>query len=131
MGAWITTADDVDSVAFFVCLTCNRYGPPAPGEATPGRRLADALRAGSRDAGNAAIVRAVECLNGCPHPCTAAFTPGKCLIFVSGLATGGAPALLVLAERYAESRDGNLPHEMFPPALREKISLRLAPLGAD
>ena len=115
----------------FVCLTCNRYAPPAPGEATPGRRLADALKAGSQDAANTVIVRTVECLNGCPHPCTAALrTPGKYLIRFSGLGPEDAPALLVLAERYAASGDGDLPDEVFPPALRKKISLRVPPLGA-
>jgi predicted metal-binding protein len=115
----------------FVCLTCDRYAPPAAGEATPGRRLADALKAGAQSPGHVVTVRAVECLNGCPHPCTAALrTPGKCLIRFSGLAPEDAPALIELAERYAESRDGNLPDDVFPPPLRDKISLRVPPLSA-
>jgi predicted metal-binding protein len=115
----------------FVCLTCNRYAPPSSGEATPGRRLAEAVKTRAHSPGHVVTVRTVECLNGCPHPCTAALrTPGKCLIRFSGLAPEDAPALVELAERYAESADGNLPDELFPPALRQKLSLRVPPLGA-
>ena len=110
----------------FVCLTCNRYAPPAPGEPTPGRRLAEGLKAEAHSPGHIVTVRTVECLNGCPHPCTAALrAPGKCLIRFSGLGPEDAPALIRLAERYAESGDGNLPDELFPPVLREKVSLRV------
>ncbi|HEY3846117.1 MAG TPA: DUF1636 family protein [Acetobacteraceae bacterium] len=113
----------------FVCLTCNRYAPPPPGEIAPGRRLADALAAQARRAGHAMTVRTVECLNGCPNPCTAALrTPGKCLIRLSGLVPEDAPALLELAERYAESPSGDLDFPHFPSALRDKVSLRVAVL---
>jgi predicted metal-binding protein len=113
----------------FVCLTCNRHAPPPPGEATPGRRLAEALAAKARRPGHAVTVRTVECLNGCLHPCTAALrTPGKCLIRFSGLEPEDAPALIELAERYAESEDGNLSPESFPAGLGQKVSLRVPPL---
>lgn len=113
----------------FVCLTCNRYAPPAPGEVAPGRRLADALTVQARHPGHAVAVRTVECLNGCPNPCTAALrTPGKCLIRLSGLVPDDAPALIELAERYAESTSGALDVTEFPSALREKVSLRVPAL---
>jgi predicted metal-binding protein len=114
----------------FVCLTCNRYARPAPGEIAPGRRMADALTAQARGLGRAVTVRTVECLNGCPNPCIAALrTPGKCLIRLSGLVPEDAPALLELAERYAESPSGNLDLPQFPEALRDKVSLRIPVLG--
>ncbi len=110
----------------FVCLTCDRYAPRAPNEPTPGRRLAAALMAGTNTPEHPVTVRTVECLNGCPHPCTAALrTPGKCIIRFSRLQPEDAPALIEMAERYAESADGNLADETFPPALRSKISLRV------
>lgn len=114
-----------------VCLTCNRYAPPAAGETAPGRRLAEALTARAHEPGRAVTVRTVECLNGCPKPCTAAFrTPGKCLIRFSGLVPEDAPALIELAERYAESPDGNLDPSQFPSGLGAKVSLRVPPLRA-
>lgn len=115
----------------FVCLTCNRYAPPPPGEPGPGRLLADALTAQARSPGHSVTVRTVECLNGCPKPCTAALrTPGKCLIRLSGLAPGDAPALIELTERYAGSADGNLDPGDFPGGLGAKVSLRVPVLRA-
>lgn len=109
-----------------VCLTCDRYAPPVPGEIGPGRRLALALAARARDGGGGVTVRTVECLNGCPKPCTAALrTSGKCLIRFSGLAPEDAPALIALAECYGASADGNLDPDQFPGGLREKLSLRV------
>lgn len=115
----------------FVCLTCNRYAPPAPGEPSPGRRLADALAASACKPDHQVTVRTVQCLNGCPKPCTAALrAPGKRLFRLSGLSPEDAPSLIELAERYAVSVDGNLAPGEFPAGLREKISLRVPVLRA-
>jgi len=113
----------------FVCLTCNRYDPVPVGEPTPGRRLATALQA--RAPGCGITIRTVECLNGCPHPCTAALrTPGKCVIRFSGLTQDDAPALIEAAERYAASEDGDIPDDAVPASLRGRISLRVGPIRA-
>jgi predicted metal-binding protein len=114
-----------------VCLTCDRYGSPRAGEPTPGRRLAVALLANAHQPGHQVTVRTVECLNGCPHPCTAALrTPGKCVIRFSGLTPDDAPALIETAARYATSADGDIPAEAMPASLRDKISLRIGPINA-
>ncbi len=114
----------------FVCVTCNRYAAPVPGETPPGRRLAGALRAGAGAGGHQVTVRAVECLNGCPHPCTAALrTPGKCVIRFSGLTPDDAPALIEAAERYAASATGDLPADVMPASLVGKVSLRVAAIS--
>ncbi|HQT78858.1 MAG TPA: DUF1636 domain-containing protein [Rhodopila sp.] len=113
----------------FVCLTCNRYAPAQAGEQTPGRRLAAALLEQTRMPARHVTVRTVECLNGCPHPCTAALrAPGKCVIRFSGLTPDDAPALIEAAERYAVSADGDIPTDALPPGLWTKISLRIGPL---
>ena len=113
----------------FVCRTCDRYAAPPAGEATRGGRLAAALLAGAASPGHQVTIRAVECLNGCPHPCTAALRgAGKYVIRFSGLEPGDALALIEMAERYAASRDGNIPDEAFPGNLRGKVSLRVAPI---
>ena len=106
--------------------TCNRYDPAPAGAPTPGRRLAAALLQQARAPGCGITVRTVECLNGCPHPCTAALrTPGKCVIRFSGLTQDDAPALIEAAERYATSDDGDIPDDAVPASLRARISLRV------
>lgn len=104
----------------FVCVTCDRYAARAAGEATPGQVLAAAVR---REAAGAAVaVRTVECLNGCPHPCTAALRdPGKAVIRFSGLVPADAAALVEAATTYAASADGTVT-EALPAALRAKIA---------
>jgi predicted metal-binding protein len=110
-----------------VCLTCNRYAAAVAGEATPGRRLAAALQAEAQQPGRPVTVRTVECLNGCPHPCTAALRmPGKCVIRFSGLTPDDAPALIEAAAHYAASADGDIPDDALPSSLRDKISLRIS-----
>lgn len=112
-----------------VCLTCNRYAPAPAGEPTPGRKLAAALQEKARSPGHPVTVRTVECLNGCPHPCTAALrVPGKCVIRFSGLTPEDAPALIEAAEHYAASDDGDIPVEALPDRLRDKVSLRVGPV---
>ena len=111
----------------FVCTTCNRYTPAAAGEATPGLRLALAMRQHAARCGSTVAVRTVECLNGCPHPCTAALRmPGKVVIRFAELTAEDAPALLEAAARYAESPDGDVPPEALPASLRSKVSDRVS-----
>jgi len=111
----------------FVCTTCSRYDPAPAGQPTPGLRLAQAMKQHAAQAGSAAAVRMVECLNGCPRPCMAALrTPGKCFIRFSELTMEDAPALLQAAALYAESPDGDLPLEALPASLRGKVSDRVS-----
>lgn len=109
-----------------VCVTCNRYARPEPGEPTPGLLLSRAVAAEGRDRGIG--VRAVECLNGCPHPCTAALrASGKCVLRFSGLTPADAPELIEVALCYADSCDGDIPKSALPARLRDRLSLKVAP----
>ena len=111
----------------FVCTTCSRYDPAPAGQATPGLRLAQAMKHRAAQVGSAVTVRMVECLNGCPNPCMAALrTPGKCVIRFSELTMEDAPALLQAAALYAESPDGDLLSEALPVSLRGKVSDRVS-----
>ncbi len=111
----------------FVCMTCDRYAPASVGQATPGQRLALAMKQHAARRGSTVAVRTVECLNGCPHPCTAALrTPGKMVIRFSGLTADDAPALLDAAALYAESFNGDVPSEGLPASLRGKVSDRVS-----
>lgn len=111
----------------FVCMTCDRYDPAPAGQATPGQRLAQAMKQHAARCGSTVAIRTVECLNGCPHPCAAALrTPGKMVIRFSGLTTEDAPALLDAAALYAESFDGDVPSQGLPASLRGKVSDRVS-----
>jgi len=107
----------------FVCITCDRYACSHDGKPTPGQRLAAAVKRIAAVEGNVIAVRAVECLNGCPHPCTAALrAPGKAVIRFNGLNEEDAPALLEVAATYAKSNSGEIAPESLPPPLQGKVS---------
>ncbi len=109
----------------FVCITCDRNAARSAAKPTPGERLANAIRRQSRN--GVTTIRAVECLNSCPHPCAAALrAPGKTLIRFSGLTEDDASALLLAASAYAESADGNVPVDALPSSLRERVSDRVS-----
>ena len=111
----------------FICTTCNRYTPAPAGEPTPGQRLAHAMRQHAARCGSGIAVRTVECLNGCPRPCTAALRmPGKMVIRFAELTPDDAPALLDAASLYAASADGDVPAESLPASLRAKITDRVS-----
>jgi predicted metal-binding protein len=108
----------------FVCITCNRYAPPSsPTDPTPGRQLAEAMIEIEGGCNRRIAVRTVQCLNGCPKPCTAALRePGKFVIRFSTLTASNANALLKAAELYAASADGNVPIEAFAAEIQGKVS---------
>lgn len=110
-----------------VCATCDRYAVP---RASPsrGERLIAALRA---TAGASLVLRIVECLNGCPRPCTAALrAPGKASLRFSALGPEDAPALAALARRYAESADGEVADAALPAGLRARLTVHTPAPGA-
>ena len=110
----------------FVCTTCHRYAPVSAGQPTPGQLLAHAMKLHAASCGSTVAVRAVECLNGCPHPCAAALRmPGKMVIRFAHLTTADAPALLEAAALYADSPDGDVTAEALPAALRGKVADRV------
>ena len=82
-----------------------------------------AVRQAAVAAGGSITVRSVECLNGCPNPCTAALRAmGKNQLRFSKLTPDDAPALIVAAMLHAESEDGNISSDTMPPRLRDKLS---------
>jgi predicted metal-binding protein len=75
-------------------------------------------------------VRTVQCLNGCPKPCTAALRePGKIVIRFSNLTASDAQLVLKAAELYAASADGNVPLEAFPTGIQGKVTSRVPSLS--
>lgn len=114
----------------YVCETCARDAPlPAEG-ATLGRQLVAAVqrRLAGRIGTLALVQRTVLCLNGCPRPCTVALRgPGKWTLRLSRLGPGDAGRVVDLACRYAASPTGEIPPELWPDGLIDKISARTPP----
>lgn len=107
----------------FVCTTCNRYAQAPVDETTPGLRLALAMKQAAAATGTSLAVRMVECLNTCPQPCAAALRePGKAVIRFGRLEPEDAPALLAVAEAYAQTPQGDVAASAIPARLRAKIT---------
>src|SRR5689334_9960323 len=108
-----------------VCRTCPRESAEKGGLAERLRALAARSAAASRLG-----ILSVECLGGCPNPCTVACdAPGKWRVRLSGLKAENAADILAAARAYAGLPDGRLSDETLPPALRGHISA-LSPKGA-
>lgn len=114
----------------FICETCVRDLRPPPGEASRGRQLADRVLALAAAEPVAFTIRVVACLSGCPKPCNIALRGrGKYALRFNRLGPDHAEAVLVAAARYAQSGNGNLDADELPETLRERLSLRIAPLN--
>jgi predicted metal-binding protein len=101
-----------------VCRTCPRESAQKGG-------VVDAVRALVASGAQAcdASILSVECLGGCPKPCTVAFdAPGKWRVRLSGLTARNAADILAAARTYAALPDGRLNDDVLPPALRGHIS---------
>ena len=107
----------------FVCLTCSRYSPAPPGKPSRGEDLVKAVKRAAAARGGVIAVRSVECLNGCPNPCTAALRmPGKSQLRFCRLTPDDAPALIEAAILHAESDDGYISAETMPSRLKDKLA---------
>ena len=118
-----------------VCVTCRAGLPPTDGEATPGRRLYDAVAA-LLDAGAPAVrLREVVCLSSCDAGCAAAISsPGKWSYLLGRLDAGLAADVLAYAEAYARSKTGTVLPSRRPASLARMVLGRmpdLSPPDAD
>ena len=105
----------------FVCGTCSRYAPTPCGQATPGQTLYAACKRAAAETQSDVVIRAVECLNGCPNPCMAALsTPGKARLRLAQLTPDDASALVEAAMLHA--REERLTPAQLPEKLRGKIA---------
>lgn len=110
----------------FVCVTCDRYTQPA---CTPSRGglLAQALKAEAAARRSPLVVRSVECLNGCPRPCTAALrAPGKAVIRFAGLVPADTCALIDAATCFAASPNGEISLDAMHATLRKKLIAKIS-----
>lgn len=114
-----------------VCVTCRTGLPPTDGEATPGRRLYDAVAA-LLDAGAPAVrLREVACLSSCDAGCAAAISaPGKWSYLLGRLDAGLAADVLAYAEAYARSKTGTVLPSRRPASLARMVLGRMPDLAA-
>lgn len=114
-----------------VCVTCRAGSPPTDGEATPGRRMYDAVAA-LLDAGAPAVrLREVACLSSCDAGCAAAISaPGKWSYLLGRLDAGLAADVLAYAETYARSKTGTVLPSRRPASLARMVLGRMPDLAA-
>ena len=118
------TAESVISppATVLVCVTCKSEQGPL------GAALYDALEA--RLAGEAIVLRRVECLSVCKRPCTVALAaPGKWTYVVGDLSREThIEDIVTAARRYAAAPDGLVPWRERPLPFRRGVVSRTPPL---
>lgn len=115
-----------------VCMTCDRYTAPTPGDATPGAQLADALAARMESEGlqDWLALRRVACLSGCKHACNVMLGAlGKTKLRLHRITLRQVPAILRLADGFAASPRGEVDDEDWPAGLRDHLAACLPPGG--
>jgi len=114
----------------YVCETCIRDAPVRMDDRSEGRKLSDALKnelSGS-DVSNDLVFRQVHCLNGCLKPCNVALrAPGKFNLRFSLLREADAAAVLRMAELYIQHPTGDVPSDLRPAQLENKLTVRTPP----
>lgn len=114
-----------------VCVTCRAGLPPADGEATPGRRMYDAVAALLDADAPAVRLREVACLSSCDAGCAAAISaPGKWSYLLGRLDAGLAADVLAYAETYARSKTGTVLPSRRPASLARMVLGRMPDLAA-
>ena len=114
----------------YICTTCVRDGPAAPGGDTRGARLAAAVReelnCGPPDADFDLLQ--VPCLNGCLSPCNIALrATRKYNLRFSRIEPEEAPQVVQLLRVYMDDPLGDPPVDAWPRGLRGKRSVHTPP----
>ncbi|UFN47800.1 DUF1636 domain-containing protein [Roseomonas sp. OT10] len=116
-----------------VCVTCRAgTGAPAGDEATPGRRLHDAVAAAlAAHPGPPVTLRAATCLAACDHGCAAAMQgAGKWGYLLGRLTPDLAGDLVTYGAAYAASASGAVLPSRRPASLRHVVLGRIPALSA-
>ena len=128
----------------FICETCVREQRLAVDQTSRGQQLIAAVKqlltqqatfqvtsqANPKANENNFALRIVSCLNGCLSPCNIALRcRGKYSLRFSRLNPEDAEAVLNFTRLYIASDDGDVAADQWPAALREKLTVRIAPIG--
>lgn len=115
----------------YICATCVRDAPLAPGEASRGQRLITAVRRLLEDGTLAKYrlaLRQVHCLNGCPSPCNVSLRgQAKYTLRFSRLTPAHASAVVAFYHAYVAAESGDVPEEQWPEGLQGKLTVRTPP----
>ncbi len=114
----------------YICQTCMRDKPLAPGEHSLGRQLADAVAEAIAVNGLDATIplRRVSCLNGCKSHCNVALRGlRKFNLRFSHLRPTDAEAVLAFAKSYVEHETGDVPADQWPETLQDKLTVHTPP----
>ena len=113
----------------YICQTCQRDAPLAPGQQSRGALLTRALTEalGHERFGNVLLVR-VACLNGCLNPCNLALRgPRKYSLRLSRVTNDDVQAVLELLATYVHHETGDIADNEWPDGLADRLSARVPP----
>jgi predicted metal-binding protein len=110
--------------ALFICQSCCFSKDHLEVQPADGAVLLQQVKAQLQS--DAIHVQPVGCLWDCGRACVVAFSaPNRPTYVFSTIDTQSAPALLEFADRYVQSKTGNIPHKQFPEALQEVAIVKI------
>jgi predicted metal-binding protein len=108
----------------FICQSCCRSEEHPKDQPADGSVLLQQVK--NQLPSNAIHVQPVACLWDCGRACVVAFSAADKPTYVfNAIATDSAFALLEFANRYVQSKTGNIPHQQFPEALRQVAIVKI------
>lgn len=104
----------------FICQSCCFAEHHPEGQPANGAVLLKRVKAHQTESASEIRVQPVGCLWACNSPCVVAFTaPNKPTYLFSTLTAEWASDLLEFADKYTQSKTGNVPPQKFPERLQE------------
>ena len=102
----------------FICQSCCFSEDHCSTQPADGRVLLEQVKAKVQS--HELHIQPVGCLWDCGRACVVAFTaPNKPTYLFSTIPTDSASDLIEFAEKYTQSKTGNVPHPQFPEGLQE------------
>jgi predicted metal-binding protein len=125
MHTWITSRNtsltyckSMTQPTLFVCQSCCFSEDHPKDQPADGATLLEQVK--TQHQSNAIKVQPVACLWDCDRACVVAFSaPNKPTYLFSTISTECASDLIEFAEKYTQSKTGNIPHQQFPEQLKE------------
>ncbi|NJK51704.1 MAG: DUF1636 domain-containing protein [Leptolyngbyaceae cyanobacterium SU_3_3] len=104
----------------FICQSCCLSEDHPEGQPADGAVLLEQIKVHQAESSSEIRVQPVACLWACGSPCVVAFTaPNKPTYLFSKLPTKSASNLIEFAEKYTQSKTGNVSYKQFPEQLKE------------
>jgi predicted metal-binding protein len=120
-----TNRKSMTQPTLFICQSCCLSEDHSKDQPADGATLLEQVKTQLQT--DTIKIQPVGCLWDCGRACVVAFSaPHKPTYVFSTIATESAPALLEFADRYVQSKTGNILHEQFPEQL-QKVAIAKVP----